>query len=96
MLVCYRALRGHALRVETRFAEDRTSTFLDWARLERNLTLCTALGARSVEHLPVLHALILALVAAVLAALWSGKTALSVESLLTFRESEWRTAVAAL
>jgi hypothetical protein len=96
MLVCYRALRGHALRVETRFAEDRTSTFLDWARLERNLTLCTALGARSVEHLPVLHALILALVAAVLAPLRCGELLGGIKFLFTIGERERLTAIAAL
>jgi hypothetical protein len=95
---CFESLCSHRtlLCLETVQTENWAATLRFWAWLEWNLASVATLGTRCREHLAALHALILALVAAVLAALWSGKTALSVESLLTFRESEWRTAVAAL
>jgi hypothetical protein len=68
--------------------ENWATTLRFWAWLKWNLAVCTTLGTRCREHLPCLHALIFSLVAAVFATLWSGKAALSVESLLTLGESE--------
>ena len=84
------------LCVETRLAEDRASAFLDWARLERDLALCSALAANGVVHLAVASALRLAGVAAVLAALGSAQVSGRVELLLTVGEHESLTALAAL
>lgn len=91
-----RALCRHALRVETRFAKDWASTLFHWTWLEGNLTLCTTLGARSVEHLPVLHALVLALVAAVLTPLRCRELLGGIKFLFTIGERERLTAIAAL
>lgn len=89
------SLRSCLVCLEAVETENRATTLGFGAGLERNLAICTALGAGGGEHLPSLHALVLSLVAAVLAALRSGEAALSVESLLALREGETGAAVAA-
>ncbi len=76
-------------------AQDRTAALGLGARLERYLAGVSALCTSGGKHLAGLHALILALVSAVLAALRSGQAALGVEGLLSFGEGERCAAVAA-
>ncbi len=83
------------LGIETCLAENRTSAFLDWARLERNLALRAALAANGVVHLAILHALVLACRTAVLAPLGCRELLCGVELLLTIGEHEALTAIAA-
>ena len=85
-----------ALGIETCLAEDRAAAFLDGARLERNLALCAALAANGVMHLPVLHALVLALIATVLAPLGRRELLARIELLFTIGERKGLTAIAAL
>ena len=85
-----------AFGVETRLAETRAATFLDCARLEGDLALCTALATDSVMHLTVLRTLVLALSAAVLAPLRCGELLARVEFLFTFGERKGLSAIAAL
>ena len=85
-----------ALGVETRLAQDRASAFLDRARLEGDLALRSALAANGIVHLALAHALRLAGIPAVLAALWGAQVPAGVEFLLTVGEHECLTAIAAL
>lgn len=98
VLKCFGSLCSHRtlLCLETVQTENWAATLRFWAWLEWNLASIATLGTCCWEHLAALHALILALVAAILATLRSGKSTLSVESLLTLGEGEWCTAVAAL
>ena len=77
-----------AFSVEACLAEDRAAAFLDWSRLERNLALRAAFSADCIVHLPVLHALVLPLVAAVLAPLGRRELLTRVELLFTIGERE--------
>lgn len=88
-------LCSHALGVEACLTKDRLATLFDWARLERDLALVATLSAGCVEHLTLTHALVLALIAAILAALWSAQVLARVEFLLTIGEHERCTAIAA-
>ncbi|MDB4979025.1 MAG: hypothetical protein JWM56_1211 [Candidatus Peribacteria bacterium] len=88
--------RLRAFGHETLSAENRLATLLDWARLEWNLTLCTTLGAGSVEHLTVGHALTLARITTILTTLWSAEVLGGVKLLFTFCERKRLTAIAAL
>lgn len=78
-------------------AEHRAATLLNGARLERNLASSTALSTHCIVHLAWSGcALSLALVAAVLAALWSAQALACIEFLFTRGEREGLTAIAAL
>ena len=83
-----------ALGVETRLAENRSATFLDGSRLKGDLALRAALAADRVMHLSVLHALVLAVCATVLAPLGRRELLCGVELLLTIGEHEGLAAVA--
>lgn len=85
-----------ALGIEASLAQNRATAFLDWARLERNLALSATLTTDRVMHLTVLHALALARIAAVLAALRCAEVPALEELLFTFGKSEGLPAVAAL
>jgi hypothetical protein len=84
------------LSLEAVQAENWAATLLDWARLEWNFALSSAVSAHRLVHFAGLHALVLALVAAILATLWSAEVLARVEFLFAFRESEFHTAIAAL
>ena len=89
----------HALGVETRLAKDGSATFFHWTWLKGNLALRATLGTRGVVHRTITAAatvtVVLSLVTASFAALWSAKTAGSIKFLFAFREGELCTAIAA-
>ena len=84
-----------AFGVEAGLAQDRATAFLDRARLERNLALCTAFCAGRIVHLTIGKALLLAVSAAILTALGSAEVLARVESLFTLGERECLAAIAA-
>ncbi len=88
-------LRSSLLCLKTGVTEDWASAFLDWARLERHLTCCSAVGANSIVHFASCHAVVLALVAAILTTLRSLKALRRIEFLLTSGELKRGTAIAA-
>lgn len=84
-----------AFGIEASLAQHRAAAFLDGARLERNLTLCTALAANGIVHCTVGCALALASDATILATLGRGEALLGKELLLTFGEGKILAAIAA-
>jgi hypothetical protein len=88
-------LRSCLVCFEAGETQDRSATLGLGARLKRNLAGVSALCTSGGKHLAGLHALVLALVAAVLAALRSGQSTLGVEGLLSLGEGERCAAVAA-
>ena len=93
------SLGGHARRpfgVETCLAEDRASAFLDCSRFKGDLALRAALATDGIMHLPVLHALVLALASAVLAPLGCRELLARIELLFTIGEHKCLSAIAAL
>ncbi len=87
----------HSLGIKTCLAENWASAFFHWTWLKGNLALCATLGTRGVVHLTIAatHTVVLSLVTASFAALWSAKTAGSIKFLFAFREGERCTAIAA-
>lgn len=84
-LVCLKAVE----------AQHRSAALGLGARLKGDLASGATFGTGCGEHLPCGQTLLLALVAAVLATLRCGKSALCVEGLFTFGEGEGVTAIAA-
>lgn len=80
---------------EALLAEDRSATLLNGTGLERNLAGGSALAADRLVHLACGETILLALSPALLAPLWSGEVAGSVELLFTGGEREGAAAVAA-
>ena len=88
-------MRLRATLHEALSAEDGLATFRLGARLERNLAGRAALSAHGVVHFARRHAVVLALVATVLAALGSAQVLRSVELLFTGGERKLGAAIAA-
>jgi hypothetical protein len=83
------------LSLEAVQAQNRASTFGLRTWLEWHFAIGATTGAGCCVHLACAHALVLALIATSLAALWSSETAFLVKRLLTLCEGEIGATVAA-